>query len=207
MAYLWNKNKIIDELLKIIPYSPIFIDMCCGWWSVAIGYSKKHTNELIVFNDIVSDQVALLERLLTLDTKVSDTFLFDLWITREYFIFLRDWWEDELTKKYKWFRRFVLVNWSFWNNLKWYMYWKHIESRKKAIHDTTLNLKYKKQRWQDMIDNAETIYDSMTAIWKSMITLDKFTDRLEWLYISYLTKTMNPFELKNISPMSSIARS
>jgi hypothetical protein len=40
---------------------------------------------MVVFNDIVDEQVYLLEWILTLDKPISETFLFDLWISREDF--------------------------------------------------------------------------------------------------------------------------
>ena len=199
MAYLWNKQKIIDTLLKFIPYSPIFIDLCTGGGSVWVWYKNKYNNELVVFNDIEQDQVYFLEWLLTLDRPVSESFLFDLWISREDFKFLLDWWENEYTKEYKRFRRFVLMNWSFGNNLKWYMYWRDVEPRKKSIHDTVLKIKYNKEWDSEMDNNAEVVYNSMTDVWKIMMTQEYFVNKLKELYNKELNnKNRNNYAIKNI---------
>lgn len=199
MWYLWSKEKIVDTLLKLIPYSPIFIDMCTGSGNVWVAYKRKYNNGLVVFNDIIEEQVVLLEWILTLDRPLSETFLFDLRVGREYFKFLLEWWEDGYTNRFKWFRRFVLMNWSFWNNLKWYMYWKSIELRKKAIHDTVLNIKYWKDWNNEMDINAEIVYNSMTDVGKSMIDVETFTNKLKFLYEKELhNKNRNNYAIKNI---------
>ncbi len=117
LPYKGSKNKLAERIVRLLPKRTHLVDLFCGGCAVSHAamvmkkYDHIHINDLnwmcpTLFIDALSGKYNNETR----------------WISREDFFRLRD------TDPY------VVVVWSFGNNLRDYLYSQEIEPLKKAIH-------------------------------------------------------------------------
>lgn len=117
LPYKGSKNKIAAKILQVLPKRKRLYDLFCGGCAITHAamlsdmYEEYHINDINwmcpqLFSDAISGKFANEDR----------------WISREDFHNLKD--KDP----------YVAFVWSFGNNLRDYLYGKHIEPLKKAIH-------------------------------------------------------------------------
>ena len=117
LPYKGSKNKIAAKILQVLPKRKRLYDLFCGGCAITHAamlsdmYEEYHINDINwmcpqLFSDAISGKFANEDR----------------WISREDFHNLKD--KDP----------YVAFVWSFGNNLRDYLYGKHVEPLKKALH-------------------------------------------------------------------------
>lgn len=116
VCYKGSKNKIAKKIIDILPKAPILYDLFAGGCAITHCGMLENKYQKIVVNDIESGIVNLF--LDALSGKFKNRYE---WISREdYFNNIDD--------------PFVRYVWSFGNKGNCYVYGRHIERLKKALH-------------------------------------------------------------------------
>lgn len=117
LPYKGSKNLIATKVLEHLPSTPVLVDLFCGGCAIAHAALLSGKFEKVVINDIEGGVSQLF-----LDATQGKFKNETRWISREDFFRLRE------TDSY------VRYIWSFGNNGRDYLYSKHIEPYKKALH-------------------------------------------------------------------------
>lgn len=117
LPYKGSKNLIATKVLEHIPSAPVLVDLFCGGCAIAHAALLSGKFEKVVINDIEGGVSQLF-----LDATQGKFKNETRWISREDLFRLRG------TDSY------VRYIWSFGNNGRDYLYSKHIEPYKKALH-------------------------------------------------------------------------
>lgn len=117
LPYKGSKNLIATKVLEHLPSAPVLVDLFCGGCAIAHAALLSGKFEKVVINDIEGGVSQLF-----LDATQGKFKNETRWISREDFFRLRE------TDSY------VRYIWSFGNNGRDYLYSKHIEPYKKALH-------------------------------------------------------------------------
>lgn len=117
LPYKGSKNLIATKVLEHLPSAPILVDLFCGGCAIAHAALLSGKFDKVIINDIEGGVSQLF-----LDAAQGKFKNETRWISREDFFRLRE------TDSY------VRYIWSFGNNGRDYLYSKHIEPYKKALH-------------------------------------------------------------------------
>ena len=117
LPYKGSKNLIATKVLEHLPSAPVLVDLFCGGCAIAHAALLSGKFEKVVINDIEGGVSQLF-----LDATQGKFKNETRWISREDFFRLRE------TDSY------VRYIWSFGSNGRDYLYSKHIEPYKKALH-------------------------------------------------------------------------
>lgn len=117
LPYKGSKNLIATKVLEHLPSAPVLVDLFCGGCAIAHAALLSGKFDKVIINDIEGGVSQLF-----LDAAQGKFKNETRWISREEFFRLRE------TDSY------VRYIWSFGNNGKDYLYSKHIEPYKKALH-------------------------------------------------------------------------
>lgn len=117
LPYKGSKNLIATKVLEHLPSAPVLVDLFCGGCAIAHAALLSGKFDKVIINDIEGGVSQLF-----LDAAQGKFKNETRWISREDFFRLRE------TDSY------VRYIWSFGNNGRDYLYGKHIEPYKKALH-------------------------------------------------------------------------
>lgn len=117
LPYKGSKNLIATKVLEHLPSAPVLVDLFCGGCAIAHAALLSGKFDKVIINDIEGGVSQLF-----LDAAQGKFKNETRWISREDFFRLRE------TDSY------VRYIWSFGNNGRDYLYSKHIEPYKKALH-------------------------------------------------------------------------
>lgn len=117
LPYKGSKNLIATKVLEHLPSAPVLVDLFCGGCAIAHAALLSGKFDKVIINDIEGCVSQLF-----LDAVQGKFKNETRWISREDFFRLRE------TDSY------VRYIWSFGNNGRDYLYDKHIEPYKKALH-------------------------------------------------------------------------
>ncbi len=117
LPYKGSKNLIATKVLEHLPSAPVLVDLFCGGCAIAHAALLSGKFDKVIINDIEGGVSQLF-----LDAAQGKFKNETRWISREEFFRLRE------TDSY------VRYIWSFGNNGRDYLYSKHIEPYKKALH-------------------------------------------------------------------------
>lgn len=117
LPYKGSKNLIATKVLEHLPSAPVLVDLFCGGCAIAHAALLSGKFDKVIINDIEGGVSQLF-----LDATQGKFKNETRWISREEFFRLRE------TDSY------VRYIWSFGNNGRDYLYSKHIEPYKKALH-------------------------------------------------------------------------
>lgn len=168
IPYMWSKTKSARHIFNVInAYTKdrkenLLVDLFTGWFAVSEIFITEWWQT--INNDKNKYVMALLEKTLEwLDNKVCD------WVSRKKF-------EDVIKNpsKYEdWYVWYIQCVWSFWNNQKWYLYWKDVEDIKKSADDLVV----RKEVWSLIKTLIPKKYLDwilkQDSIWKRRIALSK----------------------------------
>ena len=139
IPYMWSKSKSARHIYNVINAHTkdrkenLLVDLFTGWFAISEIFIQEWWQT--INNDKNKYVMALLEK--TLEWLTDEVYN---WVSREKF-------EDVIKNpsKYEdWYVWYIQCIWSFWNNQKWYLYWRDIEEIKKQADDLVV----KKEVWE-----------------------------------------------------------
>ena len=186
IPYMWSKSKSAVHIYNVINAftkdreKDLLVELFTGWFAIWEIFIEKWWKT--IQNDKNKYVMALLEKCLDwLPEKVYD------WVSREKF-------EDVINNPWKyedWYVWFIQCIWSFWNNQKWYLYWKDIEELKKQADDFVVrkevwNLikELLPQKYIDWVLKQKGIWErrmALSKVWKILWNKMNWMQRLERL--------------------------
>lgn len=121
VPYMGSKTKIALDILKQLPKCKRFVDLFGGGFAMSHAALLTDKYEKILYNDINPLITNLVKR--AINGEFNYKVFKPKWISREDFKLNKD--KDG----------YIKYCWSFGNNGKGYLFWKEIESFKRAIHN------------------------------------------------------------------------
>ena len=192
IPYMGSKGKSAMHIYNVINAftkdrkEDLLVDLFTWWFAISEIFIQKWWQT--INNDKNKYVMSLLEKTLEwLPDEVYD------WVSREKF-------EDVIKNpdKYEdWYVWYIQCIWSFWNNQKWYLYWRDIEEIKKGADDLVvrkeINDLIKKlipQKYIDWILKQD-------SIWKRRIALSKVWKAL-WKKLGWMQRLQNLERLQRL---------
>jgi len=193
IPYMWSKAKSATHIFNVINAftkdrkENLLVDLFTWWFAVWEVFIEKWWNT--IQNDKNKYVMSLLEKSLSwLPNEVYE------WVSREKF-------EDVIKNpsKYEdWYVWFIQCVWSFWNNQKWYLYWKDIEELKKQADDLVV----RKEVWNLMIELLPKKYIDwilkQDTIWKRRMAMSKVAKKLWNLWPKWMQRLQNLERLQSL---------
>jgi len=197
VPYMWSKWKSAMHIFNVINahtkdrQEDLLVDLFTWWFAISEVFIQKGWKT--INNDKNKYVMALLEKTLDwLDDEVYN------WVSRKKF-------EDVIknpSKYEEWYVWYIQCVWSFWNNQKWYLYWKDIENLKKSADDLVVRKQVDEQlkklipkKYIDWILKQDSIWKRRSAIMKVWKVLFK-----KW------SKNYRKFELERLQNLERLQR-
>ena len=130
-------------ITKILPKWVPLWDIFGWWWAVSLACLDSWFYNEINYNELDPDIYNLFKALCNGELNIKE--LKKRFITREKFIEIKN--KDHKTP----IDNVILLCYSFWNNMSWYMYWKDIELRKQLLHKIHFKDIKDKQEFDDTL--------------------------------------------------------
>ncbi len=143
IPYKWSKSRITPLITKILPKWVPLWDIFGWWWAVSLACLDSWFYNEINYNELDPDIYNLFKALCNGELNIKE--LKKRFITREEFIEIKN--KDHKTP----IDNVILLCYSFWNNMKDYIYWKDIELRKQLLHKIHFKDIKDKQEFDDTL--------------------------------------------------------
>ena len=192
IPYMWSKWKSARHIFNIINAHTknrkenLLTELFTGWFAISEIFIQEWWQT--VNNDKNKYVMALLEKSLNwLPEEVYN------WVSREKFLdVIKNPWKYE-----DWYVWYIQCVWSFWNNQKWYLYWKDVENLKKQADDLVV----RKEIWNLIKKLLPKKYIDwilkQDSIWKRRIALSKVWKVL-WGKINWMQRLQNLERLQRL---------
>ena len=132
IPYMGSKTKILPLIHYLFEREykcEYFIDMFCGGLAVS-HYALENSKFKVLANDYNKYVISLYEEILYNKSKNIKKVWFN-WVSRDTFMKVK----EKPEKFEKWYVGYVLTIWSFGNSQQAYLFGKHIEKEKEALHN------------------------------------------------------------------------
>ena len=149
IPYMGSKTKILPLIHYLFEREykcKYFIDMFCGGLAVS-HYALENSKFKVLANDYNKYVISLYEEILFNKSKNIKKVWFN-WVSRDTFMKVK----ENPEKFEKWYVGYVLTIWSFGNRQATYMFGKHIEKEKEALHNALVFNNWKQLK---TIDNLK----------------------------------------------------